>query len=75
MHMLVCLRVGLMDSIEEGIVVTNGDELSLVSKVIEKQDKDPILLDLKASVHSQRVLASEQGGDGVLKYQGRLCVP
>ena len=48
-------------------------ESSMVSNVKEKQEKDPILLDLKASV--QRVLVFEQGGDGVLKYQGMLCVP
>ena len=41
----------------------------------EKQDKDPILLDLKATVHYQIVLTFEQGGDGVLKYQGIFCVP
>ena len=41
----------------------------------EKKDQDPIFLDLKASVHNQRVLDFEQCGDGVLKYQGRLCVP
>ena len=41
----------------------------------EKQDQDPILLDLKANVHEQRVLAFEQGGDDVLKCQCRLCVP
>ena len=64
-----------MDSIEGGIVVTNGDESSLVSEMKENQDQDPIFLDLKASVHRQRVLAFEQGGDGVLKYQGRLFVP
>ena len=33
------------------------------------------MLDLKASVHKQRVLTFEQGGDDELKYQGRLCVP
>ena len=32
-------------------------------------------LALRANVHNQIVLAFEQGGDGVLKYQGRLCVP
>ena len=31
--------------------------------------------DLKSNVHKQRFLAFEQGGDVVLKYQGRLCVP
>ena len=47
-------------------MVKNGDESSLVSGVKEKQDQDPILLDLKANVHKQRVLAFEKGGDGVL---------
>ncbi|XP_069143362.1 uncharacterized protein [Solanum lycopersicum] len=65
----------LVDSTEGGIVLTNGAESYLVSEVKENQDQDPILLDLKATVHSQGVLAFEQGGDGVLKYQGRLCVP
>ncbi|KAH0669267.1 hypothetical protein KY285_023426 [Solanum tuberosum] len=40
-----------------------------------KARQDPILLDLKENVQKQRVLAFEQGGDGVLKYQGKLCVP
>ncbi|KAH0669343.1 hypothetical protein KY285_023504 [Solanum tuberosum] len=30
---------------------------------------------LGANVHKQKVLAFEQGGDSVLRYQGRLCVP
>ena len=41
----------------------------------EKPDQDPILLDLKPSVHNQRLFPFEQGGDSVLKYQGRLYVP
>ncbi|XP_069146065.1 uncharacterized protein [Solanum lycopersicum] len=64
-----------MESLEEGIVVTNGAESSLVPEVKEKQDQDPILFDLNASVHSKRVLAFKQGGDAVLKYQGKLYVP
>ncbi|WMV49632.1 hypothetical protein MTR67_043017 [Solanum verrucosum] len=44
-------------------------------EVKEKQDQDPIFLELKANVHKQKVLAFEQKGDGVLRYQGRLCVP
>ena len=63
-----------MDSKERGIVVTNGAE-SLVSEVKEKKDQDPIFLDLKVNVHKQRVLDFEQGRDGILKYQSRLCVP
>ena len=74
-HRLTCLGVTLIDSTEGGIVVTNGAESSLVFEVKEKQDQDPIFLELKANVHKQRVLAFEQGGDGVLRYQGRLCVP
>ncbi|WMV50937.1 hypothetical protein MTR67_044322 [Solanum verrucosum] len=42
--------------------------------VKEKQDNDPILLELKGVVHNQRVEIFSQGGDGVLRYQGRLCV-
>ncbi|WMV50723.1 hypothetical protein MTR67_044108 [Solanum verrucosum] len=53
----------------------NGDESSLVSEVKEKEDQDLIFLELKANVHKQKVMAFEQGGDGVLSYQGRLCVP
>ena len=41
----------------------------------EKQDNDPILLELKNAVHNQRVEVFFQGGDGVLRYQDRLCVP
>ena len=41
----------------------------------ENQDQDFIFLDMKVNVHKKRVLALEQGGDGMLKYQGRLCVP
>ena len=53
----------------------NRAELLLVSEVKEKQDQDPFLLELKANVHKQKVIAFEKWGDGVLRYQGRLCVP
>ncbi|KAH0678989.1 hypothetical protein KY284_020074 [Solanum tuberosum] len=68
-HRLTCLGVRLMDS-TEGVVVMNGTESSLVSEVKEKQDQDPILLDLKENVHKLKVMAFEQWGDGVLRYQG-----
>ena len=55
-------------------MVKNWVESSPMSYVKEKQDQDTILLGLKATVHKQRVLAFEQGGDDMLKYQGRLCV-
>ena len=44
-------------------------------KVKEKKDSDPILLELKGAVNNQRAEVFSQGGDGVLRYQGRLCVP
>ena len=55
--------------------MTNGAKPSLVSEVKENKYQDPILLDLKANVYKQRLLAFEQGGDSVLMYQGMLCVP
>ena len=45
------LIVQLIDYTKRGIVVTDGVELSLVYKVKTKQDQDPILLELKATVH------------------------
>ena len=64
-----------MDSTKGGIVVINGAESLLVFEVKDMEDQDLMLFDLKANVHKQRVLAFEQRGDGVLKYQVRLCVP
>ena len=43
--------------------------------VKEKQERDPILLELKGAVNNQKVEDFSQGGYGVLRYQGRLCVP
>ncbi|WMV58035.1 hypothetical protein MTR67_051420 [Solanum verrucosum] len=65
----------LVDSSKGGVVVTNEVKLSLVIQVKEKQDRDPILLELKANVHKHKVMDFEQGGDVVLRYQRRLCVP
>ena len=44
-------------------------------EIREKQVSNPILLELKGPVHNQRVEVFSQGGDGVLRYRGRLCVP
>ena len=43
-------------------------------EVKEKKEIDPILLELKGAVNNQRVDVFSQGVDGVLRYQGRLCV-
>ena len=48
---------------------------SLVVEVKEKEESDLIFLELEVVVHNQRVEVFSQGGDGVLRYQGRLCVP
>ncbi|KAH0675767.1 hypothetical protein KY285_023568 [Solanum tuberosum] len=49
-HTLAQLGVRLMDSTEGAVVVMNGAESSLVSEVKEKQDQDPLLLELKFEV-------------------------
>ncbi|WMV19470.1 hypothetical protein MTR67_012855 [Solanum verrucosum] len=64
-----------MDMSYGGVIVQNELESSLVVEVKEKQDGDPILLQLKGAVHHKRVEVFSQGGDDVLHYQGRLCVP
>ncbi|KAH0683182.1 hypothetical protein KY290_021771 [Solanum tuberosum] len=60
-HRPARLGFRLMDSTERGVVVMNGDKSSFVSEVKGKQDQDPLLLELKASVLKQKVLAFEKG--------------
>ena len=74
-HKLARLRVLLVRISDNGVTVQNGVESSLLVEVKEKQDSDPIFLELKGAVHNQIVEVFSQGGDGVLHYQGRLCVP
>ncbi|KAH0689070.1 hypothetical protein KY289_016428 [Solanum tuberosum] len=71
-HRLARLGVCLMSISDSGVTLKTKTG---VVKVKEKQDSDPILLELKGAVHNQRVDVFSQGGDGVLRYQGRLCVP
>lgn len=44
-------------------------------KVREKQHHDPILSKILEVVRQQKVEVFFQEGDGVRRYQGRLCVP
>ena len=74
-HRLARLGVRLMSKSDRGVTVHNGSKSSLVVEVKEKKDSDPIFLKLKGANHNQRVEVFSQGGDGVLRYQGRLCVP
>ena len=41
----------------------------------KKQDKDSSLVKLKELVKDQKMEVFSQGGDGVLRYHNRLCVP
>lgn len=74
MHRLVWLGVRLVDSEDGGVVVWNGLESYLIVEVKENQDQDPFLLQLKEDVHKQKVMLFTRMGDGVLMYQGRLCI-
>ena len=65
----------LMSISHNGVIVQNKAESSFVVEVKEKKDNDPIFLEHKGAVHNHRVEVFSQGGDGVLRYQGRLCVP
>ena len=58
-----------------GVTVQNGAEASLVVDVKKNQDSDPIILELKGAAHNERVEVFSHRGDGVLRYQSRLCVP
>ena len=54
-HRLARLGVRLMSISNNGVTVQNGEESSLVVEVKEKQENDPILLELKGAVNNQRV--------------------
>ena len=71
-HRISRLGVHLMSISDIGVTVMNGEESSLVVEVKEKQESDSIFLELKGAVNNQRVEVFSQGGDGVLRYQGRL---
>ncbi|WMV09069.1 hypothetical protein MTR67_002454 [Solanum verrucosum] len=73
-HILARLGVQLVDSIKGGAMVHDGSESSFVMNVKSKQDLDPILIELKESVLKRPVKAFSKGEDGVLRYQGSLCV-
>ena len=52
---LARLGVCIMSISDNSVTVHNGAELSLVVEVKEKQDNDPIMLELKGAVRNQRV--------------------
>ncbi|WMV08492.1 hypothetical protein MTR67_001877 [Solanum verrucosum] len=54
-HRLICLGACLMNISDYGVTVQNGSKSSLVVEVKEKQENDPILLQLNGAVHQQKV--------------------
>ena len=60
-HSLARLDVRLISILDSDIAVENGVKSSLVVEVKEKQDSDPILLELKNAIHNQRVEVFSSG--------------
>ena len=74
-HRLDRLGVRFMSISDSSATVQNGAESSLVVGVKEKQERDPIFLEVKGAVNNHIVEVFSQGGYGLIRYQGRLCVP
>ncbi|WMV49759.1 hypothetical protein MTR67_043144 [Solanum verrucosum] len=74
-HRLAQMGVQLVYSTKDGVIVHNGLESSFVAYLKAKQGLDPSLVELNEMVFKKSVEAISQGGDGVLRYQDRLCVP
>nr|XP_033508434.1 uncharacterized protein LOC117273376 [Nicotiana tomentosiformis] len=72
---LASLQVRLVDAEGGRILVQNTAKSSFVTEVKERQHEDPELIKLRESIPQQRQPLFELTGDGVLRYQGRLCVP
>ena len=62
-HSVARLGVRLMSISDNGVIVQNGAESSLVVEVREKQESDPIFLKLKGGVNNQRVEVFSQEGE------------
>ena len=74
-HRLARLGLRLEDTPNGGFMVHHNSNSSLVVEVKSKQHLDSLLMELKESVLSELNQSFSQGGNGVLRYQGRLCVP
>ncbi|WMV59547.1 hypothetical protein MTR67_052932, partial [Solanum verrucosum] len=73
-HRLARLGVQLVHSTKGRFMVHHNSQSSFVVDVKSKQHLDLILMELKESVLNKSIEVFSQGGDGVLTYQGRLCV-
>ena len=74
LHKLSRLEVILESAPDGGAIAHHSSESSLVVEFKSKQHLDFALMELKAPVLGKLNESFSLGGDGVLKYQGRLCV-
>ncbi|XP_070056559.1 uncharacterized protein [Nicotiana tomentosiformis] len=75
LHQLANMRIRLLDSNDGGVTVHNTSESSLVAEVKARQYEDSTLVQLREGIQQRKITSFEIGGDGALRYQGRLCVP
>ena len=74
-HRLSRLGVSLESSMNGGSIVHHNSESSLVVEVKSKKHLDQPFMKLKETVIGKFNESFSLQGDGVLRYQGRLCVP
>ena len=74
-HKLGRLGVQLFDSTSGGVSVHSSSKSSFVVEVKKGQHLDPVLMELKNSVLVKMNESFVLGGDDILRYQDRLCVP
>jgi len=75
LHQLASLGVRLLEADDSGVTIQDTTVSSLVVEVKSRQQEDPSLEQLRAKAQDQQSLALDIVGDGVLRYNGRLCVP
>ena len=74
-HRLDIMVVRLVDSTSGGVSVHPSSKSSLVVEVKKGQHHDLVFIELKNSVLLKMNESFALGGDGILRYQDRLCVP
>ncbi|XP_049387088.1 uncharacterized protein LOC125851321 [Solanum stenotomum] len=67
--------LGLAGYYRRGVILKNMAESSFVTEVKRWQHEDPEHRKLREKIPQQQQPLFELTGDGVLRYQGRLCVP
>ncbi|XP_070036444.1 uncharacterized protein [Nicotiana tomentosiformis] len=74
-HQLASLGVRLLNPGDIRITIQDTTTSSLVTKVKERQYEDPVLDHYRDTTPQKEKTPFEITEDGVLRYQGRLCVP